>query len=284
MTTFLYPVLAAVFASGSVVLAKAGAKKGDSGVAAGISGIVVCLFAFFISQNSIMKFHLFNLQARSLIFVLVVSATTAASFLCFFKALWQAEAVQVVPIEKCYLIIGWLLSFFVLKDKFTTNMIISAVLIVVGAIVMLVGEGAKGKKSWMLFALLAAIFRSVTDLIIKMELSGINFGVMRFYRILIGIFIIWGIVIATGKGKAMRTISFLDGVYMCGSGACVGLDWIFYNKAAALVANTTAMAVYRINILITVILTSILLKEKVSGRILLGALIFVAGLEFIIFA
>ena len=57
---------------------------------------------------------------------------------------------------------------------------------------------------------------------------------------------------------------------------------MLYSKSCALTTEHMVLAVYRLNLLMLVILATIFLKEKISGRILFGAILMIAGLELLL--
>ena len=83
----LYAVLSALFAGITSILAKCGIRKTDSNVATAIRTIVVLLFSWIMvfvvgSQKSIA-----DIDAKSLVFLILSGLATGASWLCYFRAL-----------------------------------------------------------------------------------------------------------------------------------------------------------------------------------------------------
>ena len=281
MMWLLYACGAAFCVALSAFWAKAGAKKGDSAPAAGIALFVTCLFAFFLAKEQIVGSHFTGIGVRTWIFILLSGIATAGVLLCFFQAIQMSEVIQVVPVQKCHLVLTMLVAIFVWHEKATVNRILAMILMVVGALIMILSACAKNAK-WLLSAFGSAGLMCLSTFLEDYGVSGVGNGLLRFLRLLIALITIWIVVLTTGKGKWLRSLSFLDGIFLCLSGAATGVSWMLYSKSCALTTEHMVLAVYRLNLLMLVILATIFLKEKISGRILFGAILMIAGLELLL--
>lgn len=281
MTWLVYACGAALCVALSAFWAKAGTKKGDAAPAAGISLFVTCSFAFVLAKAKINAAHLSGIAVRSWIFIVLSGAALAGVFLCFFQAIRMSEVTQVVPVYKCHVVVTMLAGALVWHEKITTNHIIAMVLILVGAFVMVLSAGTKNMK-WLLLAIGAAGCMCLSTFLADYGVTGVSRGLLRFLRLFSAFLVIGGIVLTSGKGKMLRALSFLDGIYLCLSGAAAGVSWILYQKACALTTGQMVLAVYRLDLLMLVILATLFLKEKISGRILFGAILMIAGFELLL--
>ena len=57
---------------------------------------------------------------------------------------------------------------------------------------------------------------------------------------------------------------------------------VFLSRSRALAVDVNVLWIYRTNLFITMILAAMILKEKISGKKLIGAVIFIAGLEVLL--
>lgn len=280
MTWLFYALAAATLVSVAAILAKAGSKKADPSLGGALCVTVMCLCAFFLSRSAVSGVRISTFGRNTIIFLLLEGLTTGAAILCFFKAIHSGEVTHVVPVVKLNIILVLLFGVFYWHNKLGVNPIVAIVLCVAGILVIIVGN-TKGWQ-WCGFAFLAAVFMAATSILETIGKGALGADLLRFFKLFIAAVLIWVVSIATGSGKKLRAISFLDGIYTCLSGLAVAASWVCLARANALADNLRVSQIYRINLFITVILAAMILKEKISGRKLVGAALFVAGLEVLL--
>ena len=109
---FAFALGSAVFAALTAIFAKVGIEGVDSNLATAVRTLVVLVMAWAI--------------------VLV----TGASWLCYYRALQLGQASLVVPIDKLSLVITLVLAVVLLREQLTARGVVGAVLVTIGAIVM----------------------------------------------------------------------------------------------------------------------------------------------------
>ena len=77
-----------------------------------------------------------SISAKSWIFLVLSGLATGASWLCYYRALQLGQASLVVPIDKLSLVITLVLAVVLLREQLTARGVVGAVLVTVGAIVM----------------------------------------------------------------------------------------------------------------------------------------------------
>lgn len=281
MTWLLYACGAAFCVALTSFWAKAGSQKGDTALAAGITGSVICIFAFLLEKKHIMGAQWTGIGGKTWFFILLSGIAMGGAMLCFFQAIRSGEVIYVVPVQKCYLVLTMLVGILVWHEKVTLNRIVAMVLITLGTLIMIISACGKNTK-WLLYAIGTAILLCVSDFLENYGISGVGSGLLRFLQLMIALIMIWIVVFTSGGSKHLRNISFLDGIYLCLSGASMGVNWILYQRACTLMKENMVLAVYRLNLLMLIILATIFLKEKISGRILFGAIVFIGGLEILL--
>lgn len=281
MMWLLYACGSAICVALTSFWAKAGSKKGDTALAAGIAGIVTCIFAFILAKGSIVGGHLTGIGMKTWIFILLSGIATGGSMLCFFQAIRSSEVIHVVPVQKCHIVLTMLVGILVWHEKATVNRIVAMVLIIIGTLIMIISACAKSAK-WLLYAIGTAVLMSLSTFLEDYGVAGVGNGLLRFLRLFVAVILIWIVVFTSGGSKHLRNISFLDGIFLCLSGAATGVSWMLYQRACRLTSENMVLAVYRLNLLMLVILATIFLKEKISGRILFGAIVIIAGLEMLL--
>ena len=132
----LYAFGSALFAGLTAVLAKCGIRKTDSTVATAIRTIVVLIFSWLMVFIVGSQSQLSQIDAKTLLFLVLSGLATGASWLCYYHALQVGAASKVVPVDKLSVVITLALAFVVLHEPFTAKSLIGCALITAGTLFM----------------------------------------------------------------------------------------------------------------------------------------------------
>lgn len=130
---------------------------------------------------------------------------------------------------------------------------------------------------WKYYALLSAFFAACTAILAKMGIKGVSGNVATAIRTAVIIFIAWGIVLATGELKEVRTLSRHNLLFLVLSGVATGLSWIFYFKALETGNVSKVAPLDKLSVAIALALSVLILKEPVDFKTVAGAGLIVAG-------
>jgi transporter family protein len=175
----LFAFGSALFAGMTAILSKRGIKNTDSNVATAIRTIVVLIFSWLMvfivgSQDTIGC-----INRNTLIFLVLSGLATGASWLCYFKALQFGDVNKVTPIDKSSTILTMIMAILFLGESITLIKVVAILLIGVGTYLMI--QKKKGVNSvevrsnrWVIYAVLAAIFASLTSILGKVGIEGVE--------------------------------------------------------------------------------------------------------------
>jgi transporter family protein len=130
---------------------------------------------------------------------------------------------------------------------------------------------------WWLYALLAALFASLTAIFAKVGITGVHSNLATAIRTIIILLVAWGIVIARGETKGIAGLSKQNIIFLIISGIATGLSWIFYFKALQLGKVSQVAPVDKLSVALTIILSVIFLGEALTWKAAIGALLIIAG-------
>src|SRR5688572_19647978 len=112
-----WALLSAFLAALTAVFAKIGLEDVDSVLATGVSTVVILfILAAFLTCTGQWKDAL-ELRSKSWFFLSLSGAATAASWMCYFRALKIGDASKVVPVDKFSLVIVVLLAVIFLGER-----------------------------------------------------------------------------------------------------------------------------------------------------------------------
>lgn len=130
---------------------------------------------------------------------------------------------------------------------------------------------------WKYYALLSALFAALTAIFAKIGVKDVNSNLATAIRTTVILVLTWGIVFFTGRLGDIRTISRHTWIFLLLSGLATGLSWLFYFKALQTGDVSRVAPIDKLSVVITILLAFLLLKEPLSGKIILGALLITAG-------
>lgn len=130
---------------------------------------------------------------------------------------------------------------------------------------------------WKYYALLSAFFAALTAVFAKMGVKDINSDLATAIRTTVILFITWGIVLFGSHAGEVRDIPRHAWLFLVLSGAATGLSWLFYFKALQTGDVSRVAPIDKLSVVITISLSFLFLKEPVSWRVVVGALLITSG-------
>ena len=274
-------ILSAVFAGLTSILAKCGIKKTDSDLATALRTIVVLAFSWIMvlvvgSVNTIT-----TIEPKSLIFLILSGLATGASWICYFKALSVGDINKVVPIDKSSTILTALLAIVCFGE--TANLavkLIATAILAVGIFLMVEKKQADRKserRSWMIYAILSAVFAALTSILAKFGISGVESNLGTAIRTGVVLVMAWIIVFARGKQKEIKYIDKKELLFIALSGIATGASWLCYYYAVQNGVLSVVVPIDKLSILVTVVFSYFVFREKLSKKALIGLCLMVIG-------
>jgi transporter family protein len=136
---------------------------------------------------------------------------------------------------------------------------------------------------WWIYALLSALFASLTAIFAKVGITNVNSNLATAIRTIIILMVAWGIVLARGEAKGLATLSKHNLIFLIISGVATGLSWIFYFKALQIGKVSQVAPVDKLSVALTIILSVLFLGEALTIKTAIGALLIIAGTVVMIF-
>ena len=276
----LYAFGSAFFAGITAILSKIGRKNTDSNLATAIRTIVILIFSWLMvfivgSFNTIS-----TLSTKTIIFLILSGLSTGLSWLCYFKALQLGNVNKVTPIDKSSTVLTMILAMIFLNEKITILKIISIILIGVGTYMMI--EKKKDDKvsndnKWLFFAIGSAVFASLTSILGKIGIDGVESNLGTAIRTIVVLVMAWIIVFITKKQKDIKNIDKKSWKFLILSGLTTGLSWLCYYKALQDGQASIVVPIDKLSIVITIAFSYFYLKEKLNKKSMLGLLGIMTG-------
>lgn len=278
----LFAFASALFAGLTSILAKCGIKKTDSTVATAIRTVVVLAFSWLMVFVVGSAGEITSISRHTLIFLVLSGIATGASWLCYFKALQLGDINKVVPIDKSSTVLTILLAAVLLGEGITLFSGIGITLIAVGTFLMIEKKDVQKSdvpknRRWIFYALGSAVFASLTAILGKIGISGVESNLGTAIRTGVVLIMSWMMVFVSGKGKELGGIPKKELVFICLSGLATGGSWLCYYKALQDGPASVVVPIDKLSILVTILFSYIVFHEKLSKKAFLGLILTVGG-------
>lgn len=277
----MFAVGSALFAGLTSILAKCGIRKTDSTVATAIRTIVVLIFSWAMVFLVGSQDQLGSIGGKTLLFLVLSGLATGASWLCYFRALQLGDINKVVPIDKSSTVLTILLSALLLGEGIGLTRGLGVILIAAGTLLMIEKKaGETGKKegaAWLWYALGSAVFASLTAILGKVGISGVESNLGTAIRTGVVLVMSWVMVFVAGKQAALKNIPKNELGFICLSGLATGGSWLCYYRALQDGPASLVAPIDKLSILVTVLFSYVVFHEKLSRRSALGLVLLVGG-------
>ena len=277
----LFAFGSAFFAGITAILAKCGIRKTDSTVATAVRTIVVLLFSWLMVFVVGSQDQLGSIDPNTWLFLILSGLATGASWLCYFRALQLGDINKVVPVDKSSVILTMLLAFLFLQEPITPFGGAGVVLIAAGTFLMIEKKDVKQKedqkKSWFLYAAGSAIFASLTSILGKIGISGVESNLGTAIRTAVVLLMAWVMVVVAGKAGEVRKIPKNEFGFICLSGIATGASWLCYYRALQDGLASIVVPIDKLSILVTLAFSYFVFHERLSKKSAIGLVLIVAG-------
>ena len=273
-------VCSALFAGITAILGKCGIRETDSTVATAVRTVIVLLFSWLMVFVVGPQSQLSSIDSGTLAFLVLSGLATGLSWLCYFKALQLGEINKVVPIDKSSTLLTILLAFLFLHERISLFGAVGAVLMGIGIFLMIerkASEEKKGRRGWMMYAAGSAFFASLTSILGKIGISGVESNLGTAIRTGVVLIMSWLLVFVTGKQKLVRRIPKKEAGFICLSGISTGASWLCYYRALQDGPASVVVPIDKLSILVTVAFSYVVFHERLSRRSAGGLVLMVAG-------
>lgn len=277
-----YAIGSAFFAGITSILAKCGIRKTDSDVATAVRTIVVLLFSWLMVLITGTWAGITEIDGKTLLFLFLSGLATGASWLCYFHALQKGDINKVVPIDKSSTVLTILLALLFLKEGITWGKAISIVLIGAGTLLMIsrkesIADTDKQGGGWLIYAVLSAVFASLTAILGKIGIEGIDSNLGTAIRTTVVLVMAWGMVFITGKQREVKKIQKKELGFIGLSGLATGASWLCYYHALQDGPASVVVPIDKLSILVTIAFSWVVFHEKLTKKSALGVICITAG-------
>ena len=130
---------------------------------------------------------------------------------------------------------------------------------------------------WFILALLSAVFASLTSILAKVGIDGVNSNLATAIRTFVVLIMAWGMVFITNAEKGISNISSKSWLFLVLSGLATGASWLCYYKALQVGDASKVVPVDKLSVVITLVMAFVFLHEQFTSKSLIGCVLIGAG-------
>lgn len=281
---FIMAILSAFFAGITSILAKCGIKKTDSDVATALRTIVVLLFSWLMVLVVGSAGTISEISPQSFLFLILSGLATGASWICYFKALSIGDVNKVVPVDKSSTILTVLLAILLFQEREHLVLKLSGTLLLAIGIFLMIEKKQTAQKEenrrWLVYAVLSAIFASLTSILAKVGITGVESNLGTAIRTGVVLLMAWLLVFLKNKKNSfilLRKIPKGELLFISLSGLATGASWLCYYYAIQNGPVSVVVPIDKLSILVTIAFSWLVFKEVLGKKALFGLILMVLG-------
>lgn len=284
----LFAFGSALFAGLTAVLAKIGVSHTNSDLATAIRAVVILLFSWMIVVLTGGELELPALSFKTWLFLILSGLATGASWLCYFRALQLGDINKVVPVDKSSIVLTVFLALIFLGDSVSVARLFALTLIGIGTYLMIEkkktvpGTSSSG-YAWLVYAFLSAGFASLTSILGKIGIDGVNSNLGTAIRTIVVLIMAWLLVAIQGRLRALKEVDNKSWLFLIASGVTTGLSWLCYYRALKDGVVSVVVPIDKLSIVVAVALSYLILGETLTRRSFSGLFLIVLGTMGMIF-
>lgn len=130
---------------------------------------------------------------------------------------------------------------------------------------------------WFVFALMSAIFASLTSILAKVGIDGVNSNLATAIRTMVVVVMAWLMVFVTDAQSGITEINRKSWIFLILSGLATGASWLCYYKALQMGEASKVVPIDKLSVIFTLVLAFVFLHEKFDVKSLIGCALIGTG-------
>lgn len=143
---------------------------------------------------------------------------------------------------------------------------------------------AASSSSWLVWALLSALFAAMTAIFAKIGVEGIDSDLATFFRTIVIITVLGALLAATGKFQPLGAITPRTWTFLALSGLATGASWLCYFRALKVGDAARVAPIDKLSVVLVAIIGVAVLGEHLSLRGWLGIAFIAVGAALVAIA
>ena len=138
--------------------------------------------------------------------------------------------------------------------------------------------------TWLIWALLSAIFAAATALLAKLGVTDVDPNLATAVRTTVVVIFAWMIALSLGTHGGLVHIERRSWLFLIASGFATGLSWLCYFRALSMGEASKVAPIDKLSVIFVIALAAPILGEAITTRKVIGGVLIVAGAIVLAFA
>ena len=134
-----------------------------------------------------------------------------------------------------------------------------------------------GSGSWLLWALLSALFAALTAIFAKVGVENVNSDLATFIRTVVVLAVLGAILAARGLFQPLASISGRTYLFLALSGLCTGASWVCYFRALQMGDAARVAPIDKLSVVLVAIFGVLFLSEQLAAKDWAGVAMIAVG-------
>ena len=140
-----------------------------------------------------------------------------------------------------------------------------------------VKSATKTSMAWLPYAIASAVFAALTSIFAKVGIENVESNLGTAIRTGVVLVMAWLVVLVKGKQSQLKHIEKGELLFIALSGVATGASWLCYYYAIQNGIVSVVVPIDKMSILVSIIFSAIVFKEKLSKKALVGLIIMLAA-------
>ncbi|MDD2981427.1 MAG: EamA family transporter [Hespellia sp.] len=136
---------------------------------------------------------------------------------------------------------------------------------------------SKNNSAWILFAFGSAVFASLTSILGKVGIEGVDSNLGTAIRTVVVLIMAWIVVFVTKKQSTIKNINQKSWLFLVLSGFAIGGSWLCYYRALQTGPASVVVPIDKLSIVVTILFSYIVFGERLNRRTFSGLILIVSG-------
>ena len=275
----------------STILSKIGIKNTDAYITGAVTNtVLLTAFAGTAAFTGVLG-QTADMGWQSWLSVAASGVVLSVSWAFYFLGLKGGSISVFLAIQSLTIVFSMILCRIFIKESITAWMLVGTGLIIAGTLLMMDKKELSALKNrnilkrdqrWILFSALSAVCASVSYVIVKVDTTPVDTNVTSAFRYIIVVAFLWILLYIKRKPASslkdnMNDIPGKTWAFILLGAAASGAGHVLVYKALFLGKASVVMTIYRMGMVVSIVLSRLFLKEKLSKKSWCGLGLLILG-------
>lgn len=272
-------LLSALFFGLAPVFLKASLKRTKVWVsmASAVTVQTILLLAFYPGKAAGFFTAFRGRTMKSWLLLILIAIVFFLSTAFFFLSLQKAGLSRSLSLFSLRTLLLPILFYFLFQETMAAKNWYALGIALIGLILLLIGGEGKSEKTWILFSILSLGFNLLGQVLNRFFDLGLDGDFQLAFLSFFSSILSWILLLIQRGGEELKRVTVYQGFFMAAGGLLSGLAVVFLRQSQS-GGQGIVYTLHGLALPIAILTAAALLREKLTGRAVLGMLLLTVGL------